>query len=87
MDITEFKKGKWYKDNEGDFIKFDYYDAGYICGSAKIFVSQDKKYEKETTSLTFSKYTFNPMSIEEMKKHLPESEWWVEETNDLFPIY
>jgi hypothetical protein len=87
MDITDFKKGKWYKDDEGDFIKFDYYDDGFIYNSARIYVSQGKKYEKEPTILTFSRYTYSPMSIEEMKKHLPEEECWVEETNDLFPIY
>ena len=87
MDITDFKKGKWYKDNEGDFIKFYDYDAGYIYGSARIYLSQGKKYENDVSSLTFSRNTFSPMSIEEMKKHLPEREWWVEQSNDLFPIY
>ncbi len=87
MDITEFKKGKWYKDNEGDFIKFDCHDSINIYGTAKVYKSQGKKYENDVISLTFSRYTFSPMSIEEMKQHLPESEWWEETASDLFPIY
>ena len=81
--------GKWYKDNEKDFIKVSEVSlaSNTIRANKRIFLSQQQPYSVESVSLTADKYTFEPMSVKDMKKHLPESEWWVEETSDLFPIY
>jgi len=88
MKANELIKGNWYKDNEGDFIKFNYCDDN-IHISQRLFLSQLQTYRNETFTLNKEKYTYEPMTIEEMKEHLPESEWWVEEqkTVNLFPIY
>lgn len=81
-------KGKWYKDNEGDFIKFEKFsnDDTFLT-SAHIFVSRHGEYSDGQHYLIASKYSHVPMTIEEMKKYLPEEEWWVASSNDLFPIF
>ena len=89
LTAEQLEIGKWYEDNEKDFIKIGKVDlaSNTIRVDKRIFLSQLQTYRAESSSLTADNYTFQPMSITDMKNHLPESEWWVEETNDLFPIY
>jgi hypothetical protein len=89
LTAEQLEIGKWYKDNEKDFIKVIEVSlaSNTIRVDKRIFLSQLQTYRAELVSLTADKYTFQPMSITDMKNHLPVSEWWVEETSDLFPIY
>ena len=89
LTAEQLEIGKWYKDNEKDFIKVSEGSlaSNTIRANKRIFLSQLQTYRAELVSLTADKYTFQPMSITDMEQYLPKSEWWVEETNDLFPIY
>ncbi len=81
-----FEKDTWYRDIEGDFHKFKRFDDDTIHYSATVM---SKKYIKENSCFGVG-YFGNlcmPMSIDEMKMYLPEEEWWVIPSNDLFPIY
>lgn len=85
MTREELKKGKWYKDDEGDFIKFDRFNKSLTVCSAYVFKANYGEYREREFSLSKIR-TYEPMTIDEMKKHLPEHEWWTE-SNELFPIY
>lgn len=82
---NQFEVGKWYKDKDGDFIKFYKFDDNFVDFVAKV---RDGKYDY--VSGHWNKNVFTkciPMTIDEMKQYLPEREWWVEPNNELFPIY
>jgi hypothetical protein len=86
---NKFVIGNWYKDDTGDFIKFNGFneDSGYeyvkysACVSYRDYYLEDDEWSIEV----FENCT--PMTIDEMKAFLPEEEWWVTPSNDLFPIY
>ena len=82
----KFQVGKWYKDNTDDFIKFKEFERdGDISFTANVRKGVFNDYIDSWMIKYFSECV--PMTIEEMKEHLPESEWWEETTSDLFPIY
>ena len=81
----KFEVGKWYKDRDEDFFKFKGFDNNFVDFTGSV---RDDRYSSMNGSWnihTLPKCT--PMTIEEMKQYLPEEEWWVEPSNDLFPIY
>ena len=86
----KFEVGKWYKDTTGEFVKFekftfDKYSGYEIAFSANVRGSIFQVDNNSWLIKYFDKC--NPMTIKEMKDYLPESEWWEEKINDLFPIY
>ena len=86
----KFEVGKWYRDSTGDFVKFerftfDKYSGHEIFFSANVRRSIFKVDNDSWLIKYFDKC--NPMTIKEMKDYLPQSEWWEEKINDLFPIY
>ena len=88
-DKSKFIKGKWYKDKEGDFIKFNGFDRiGDFKYTARVS-RYGVKYYVEMKHIRSRGYfsICNPMTIEEMKQNLPESEWWSEQSSELFPIF
>ena len=90
-EMEKFIKGKRYKDKDGDFVKFDYfsYFEGYLNYTARKTPSNSESYVNLTGSRLINKYFYKciPMTIKEMEKHLPKSEWWEEVNSDMFPIY
>lgn len=85
-DKEKYIKGKWYKDKDGDFIKFsefdEYGDVEFTaCVQYDEYASRSCGWDRDA----FPECT--PMTIEEMKEHLPEHEWWSENSNEMFPIY
>jgi hypothetical protein len=82
---NNFEKGEWYKDRDGDFIKFLKFSGRFVDFTAKV---RNGIYRNGYGSWSENMIEMCiPMTIEEMKEHLPESEWWVKFNNDLFPIY
>ena len=82
----KFIKGKWYKDNTGDFIKFKKFERdGDIYFTAYVEKGVFNDYNGSWLSKYFNKCV--PMTVEEMGYYLPESEWWEEVNSDMFPIY
>ena len=82
-----FEKDTWYRDIEGDFHKFKCFAGDDIINYSATVLN--KKYIKENSCFGVG-YFGNlciPMTITEMKMYLPEEEWWVIPSNDLFPIY
>lgn len=85
-DKEKYIKGTWYKDRDGDFIKFDGFDeGGDVKLTAAVLDGECEKYNDTWDSAVFPKCI--PMTMEEMKEYLPEEEWWIEPSNELFPIY
>jgi hypothetical protein len=82
----KFEVGKWYKDRDGDFVKFEGFNCNYLEFTSKVRKGNYCNEESEWNVTAFTNGCV-PMTIEEMKKHLPESEWWVEKISELFPIY
>lgn len=86
---NKFVIGNWYKDEDGDFIKFNGFnediDPVYVMYNA--CVAGDEYYlENDQWSIEVFEDCI-PMTIDEMKEYLPEEEWWIKPTNDMFPIY
>ena len=83
---NKFEVGKWYQDRDNDFIKFKEFDRdNFVNFTARV---RDNNYRDEIGSWNLTYIVkCTPMTIEEMKQYLPEEEWWVEQSNDLFPIY
>ena len=83
----QFVLGKWYKDKDGDFHKFKSLgDNDIINVTATVF---DGEYEcgSNCCGVGYFNNQCILMTIEEMKEHLPEHEWWSEPSDNLFPIY
>lgn len=86
----KFEVGKWYRDSTGDFVKFERFTFDKYSGHEIFFSANVRRsiFQVDNDSW-LTKYfdKCNPMTIKEMKDYLPESEWWEEKINDLFPIY
>ena len=81
----KFEVGKWYKDRDGDFIKFLLFTDRHVDFTARV---QNYTYSNMAGSWNeHAVVVCTPMTIEEMKQYLPEEEWWTETSNELFPIY
>lgn len=83
---TKYIEGKWYKDKDGDFIKFKQFDKdGNLDYTAKV---TNKTYV-ESNGGWFSRVFPEciPMTIDEMKQFLPKRIWWDENSKELFPMY
>jgi hypothetical protein len=86
--INKFVIGNWYKDEDGDFIKFNGFDEDleYVKYSACIAGTDYHTYEDDWAIECLGDQCI-PMTIDEMKEYLPEEEWWIKPTNEMFPIY
>ena len=80
-----FIKGKWYRDSINDFIKYKSRNKDRIKFTAFVQNGQYCNSENEWNDYYFREVT--PMTIDEMKEKLPKEEWWVDNTNEMFPIY
>ena len=93
MEPKDFEKyivGKWYKDRDKDFVKFKEFEGDYLKFTAYVRYEEYNSAEGAWTVSSFPKCI--PMSINEMKRFLPESEWWDKKQtqnkqSELFPIY
>jgi hypothetical protein len=68
----KFQVGKWYKDAYSDFIKFNGFSGEQIDFTARIRNGEYWRAESSWNTHSFNVCT--PMTIDEMKRHLPESE-------------
>lgn len=82
---NKYEVGKWYKDQDGDFVKFSRFEDSWLGFTAEVVNGMYSEFEGGWGETQFPKCI--PMTIDEMKKYLPEHEWWTEHSNELFPIY
>lgn len=88
----QFERGRWYVDSDGEFHKFDRFSDTDNYGDTTMYTSRcyiDGEFGYSDDSLCFG-YFDNKctlMTLDDMKKYLPEDEWWVEPNNEFFPIY
>lgn len=82
----DFEIGKWYIDQEGDFIRVTGYDENYVNSDAHLFRSRGFGYVVHHHESPRNKYQFRLATGEEIIKCLPESEWQINNL-ELFPIF
>ncbi len=84
----QFQVGEWYKDRDGDFVKFKEFSERYLGFTARV---RNGEYWKDASEWNVDAFTNGcvTMTTEEMKRFLPKSEWWEEKPKaiGLFPIY
>lgn len=82
----DFEIGKWYIDQEGDFIRVTSYSPNYVNSDAHLFKSRGYCFVVTAHESPRNKYQFRLATGEEIIKYLPESEWQLI-NSELFPIF
>jgi len=88
---NQFQYGRWYVDSEGDFHKFDFHKFDKFDGTTMVtlgcIIKGEFKYGDNCLGVGYFKNKCILMTLDDMKKHLPQEEWWIDPSNEFFPIY